>query len=99
MSPTRSATPTRTRGNGHRVPPQPRTDGPRIEIQPYGTLRRLPLALPDRSRAESCRLLNQVLADTSILYALYKKHHWLVAGPPSTSSISCSTSTPKSSWS
>jgi starvation-inducible DNA-binding protein len=26
-------------------------------------------------------LLNIVLADTMILYALYKKHHWLVMGP------------------
>ena len=25
--------------------------------------------------------LNEILADTTILYALYKKHHWLVAGP------------------
>ena len=31
--------------------------------------------------AESCQLLNEILADTMILYALYKKHHWLVAGP------------------
>ena len=31
--------------------------------------------------AESCRLLNEILADSMILYALYKKHHWLVAGP------------------
>ena len=30
---------------------------------------------------ESCQLLNEILADTMILYALYKKHHWLVAGP------------------
>ena len=30
---------------------------------------------------ESCRLLNEILADSQVLYALYKKHHWLVAGP------------------
>jgi starvation-inducible DNA-binding protein len=29
----------------------------------------------------SCERLNQVLADTQILYALYKKHHWLMRGP------------------
>ncbi|MEA2537378.1 MAG: starvation-inducible DNA-binding protein [Chloroflexota bacterium] len=80
MSPTRTLSSTR-RTNGRRVSPEPRTDGPRREIQRYGTLRDLPLALPDTSRAESCRLLNQILADTTILYALYKKHHWLVAGP------------------
>jgi starvation-inducible DNA-binding protein len=79
MSPTRTTRPPRT--NGHRVSPQPKTGGPRIEIQRYGTLRALPLALPDAARDESCRLLNEILADTSILYALYKKHHWLVAGP------------------
>lgn len=85
MSPTRKTSPNHktssNRSNGRHVSPQLQTDGPRREIQPYGTLRDLPLALPDKSRAESCRLLNQVLADTTILYALYKKHHWLVAGP------------------
>jgi starvation-inducible DNA-binding protein len=30
---------------------------------------------------ESVQLLNGILADTTILYALYKKHHWLVSGP------------------
>ncbi len=79
MSPTRTTRP--PRANGHRVSPEPKTDGPRVEIQRYGTLREVPLALPDKSRSESCRLLNAVLADTTILYALYKKHHWLVAGP------------------
>ena len=29
----------------------------------------------------SCERLNKVLADTQILYALYKKHHWLMRGP------------------
>jgi starvation-inducible DNA-binding protein len=33
------------------------------------------------ARAESAQLLNRLLADTTILYALYKKHHWVVAGP------------------
>jgi starvation-inducible DNA-binding protein len=40
-----------------------------------------PIGLAREARAESCRLLNGILADTTILYALYKKHHWLVAGP------------------
>ena len=26
-------------------------------------------------------MLNEILADTMILYAMYKKHHWLVVGP------------------
>ncbi len=28
----------------------------------------------------SCQRLNKVLADTQILYGLYKKHHWLMRG-------------------
>jgi starvation-inducible DNA-binding protein len=28
----------------------------------------------------ACQRLNQIHADTQILYALYKKHHWLVRG-------------------
>jgi starvation-inducible DNA-binding protein len=50
------------------------------EIQVYGTVRRFPIALSYEARMESCRLLNQVLADSMILYSLYKKHHWLVRG-------------------
>ena len=51
------------------------------EIQRFGTTRLLPIALSKPARADSCRLLNEILADSMILYALYKKHHWLVAGP------------------
>ena len=45
-------------------------------IQEYGTLRLLPLALSHDARLLSCQLLNQLLADSMILYSLYKKHHW-----------------------
>jgi starvation-inducible DNA-binding protein len=41
----------------------------------------LPIALAAEARGESCQILNEILADSMILYALYKKHHWLVAGP------------------
>jgi starvation-inducible DNA-binding protein len=51
------------------------------ELQRFGSLRLLPIALSAESRQESCQLLNEILADSTILYALYKKHHWLVAGP------------------
>lgn len=51
-----------------------------IEIQKFGSLRELPIALDEAARAESCGLLNQVLADSIILYNLYKKHHWLMRG-------------------
>lgn len=60
---------------------QPRYARLGTEIQRYGSLRQLPIALAAEARQESCQLLNQVLADTTILYNLYKKHHWLVAGP------------------
>jgi starvation-inducible DNA-binding protein len=50
------------------------------EIQPFGTLRLLPIALADDVRAESVRLLNRVLADSVILFSHYKKYHWLMRG-------------------
>jgi starvation-inducible DNA-binding protein len=51
-----------------------------MEIQAFGTIRTFPVALSAETRRSSCDLLNQVLADTQILYALYKKHHWLMRG-------------------
>jgi starvation-inducible DNA-binding protein len=51
------------------------------EIQEFGTVRLFPLGLSHDARAYSCQRLNQLLADTQILYALYKKHHWLMRGP------------------
>jgi starvation-inducible DNA-binding protein len=50
------------------------------EIQAFGTVRQFPLALSHETRMYSCQRLNQLLADTQILYALYKKHHWLMRG-------------------
>jgi len=64
-----------------RPSPQPRLGQRGPELQPFGKLRLLPIALASTARSESCRLLNEVLADTTILYALYKKAHWNVAGP------------------
>lgn len=51
------------------------------EIQAFGTVRQLPLSLSYDTRLYSSQRLNQILADTQILYALYKKHHWLMRGP------------------
>jgi starvation-inducible DNA-binding protein len=51
------------------------------EIQAFGTVRQFPLGLPHDARLYSCQRLNQILADSQILYALYKKHHWLMRGP------------------
>jgi starvation-inducible DNA-binding protein len=51
------------------------------EIQPYGSINKLPIALDQKVCASSAELLNQVLADTMTLRDMYKKHHWQVAGP------------------
>jgi starvation-inducible DNA-binding protein len=51
-----------------------------VEIQEFGSIRLLPIALAAEARMESCQLLNHILADSVILYSLYKKHHWLVRG-------------------
>jgi starvation-inducible DNA-binding protein len=79
MPTTRSARPVHTEGNGHS--PEPRYAKLGIEVQRFGTLRELPIGLSAQARSSSCELLNAILADTTILYSLYKKHHWLVAGP------------------
>jgi len=51
------------------------------EIQPFGHLVKLPIAISETACAESVTNLNQVLADTMTLRDMYKKHHWQVAGP------------------
>jgi len=51
------------------------------ELQHYGTVVRLPIALDASICAASADNLNQVLADTMTLRDLYKKHHWQVSGP------------------
>jgi starvation-inducible DNA-binding protein len=51
-----------------------------VEIQQYGTVRDLSVALPMEARIRSAQLVNGILADSVILYSLYKKHHWLVRG-------------------
>ena len=76
---TRSNGTSRTRPG--RLSPEPQLAAMGVEVQRFGTTRLLPIALSKESRSDSCRLLNEILADTMILYAMYKKHHWLVAGP------------------
>lgn len=49
-------------------------------IQDFGELRDLPLALEVDARREIAEALNPLLADTTILRALYKKTHWLMRG-------------------
>ncbi|MGW1029501.1 Dps family protein [Streptomyces sp. NPDC002577] len=49
-------------------------------IQEFGTVKQFPVGLSYEARMYSSQRLNKVLADTQILYGLYKKHHWLVRG-------------------
>lgn len=51
-----------------------------VEIQRFGTVRQLPIGLSYETRMYASERLNQILSDTQILYALYKKHHWLMRG-------------------
>ena len=85
---------TRTSGSARRsaTPAQasaktPRADAARPitgqrgrEIQPFGTITRIPIGLSEKVCKASVSALNQVLADTMTLRDLYKKHHWQVAG-------------------
>lgn len=50
------------------------------EIQPYGRITKLPIALDEKVCLSSVENLNQLLADTMTLRDMYKKHHWQVAG-------------------
>src|ERR1700676_1810923 len=60
---------------------RPLVDQHSIEIQPYGTIAKLPIALAESVCKASVENLNQVLADTITLRDMYKKHHWQVGGP------------------
>ncbi|GHJ45834.1 DNA starvation/stationary phase protection protein [Catellatospora sp. TT07R-123] len=60
---------------------QPNLHQKGVQIQEYGTVRQLPVGLSHDARMYSCERLNQTLADSQILYSLYKKHHWLMRGP------------------
>src|SRR5437868_13582222 len=50
------------------------------EIQAFGRVVKLPIALSKKVCARSADNLNQLLADTITLRDRYKKHHWQVAG-------------------
>ena len=51
------------------------------EIQAFGHVVHMPIALSETTALQSVENLNQVLADTITLRDLYKKHHWQLAGP------------------
>jgi starvation-inducible DNA-binding protein len=60
---------------------RPLLDQHSVEIQPFGTIAKLSIALAESVCKASVENLNQVLADTMTLRDMYKKHHWQVAGP------------------
>jgi len=60
---------------------RPLTDQHAREIQPFGTIAKLPIALAQDVCQASVDNLNQLIADTMTLRDMYKKHHWQVAGP------------------
>src|SRR5579859_4055641 len=59
---------------------QPKLHQNGAEIQAFGTIAKLPIALSERVCQASVERLNQTLADTMTLRDLYKKHHWQVSG-------------------
>jgi starvation-inducible DNA-binding protein len=78
----RSAVPPRPRQESSSRPsPQPRTGQRAPELQPFGTVARMPIGLDESTCQQSVDALNQTLADTITLRDLYKKAHWQVAGP------------------
>ncbi len=59
----------------------PRTGQKAPELQPYGSVLSMPIALDQQVRNGTVDNLNQLLADLITLRDLYKKHHWQVSGP------------------
>jgi starvation-inducible DNA-binding protein len=60
---------------------QPILGQSRKEVQPFGSVVRMPIGLDEQTCRESAAALNQILADTMALRDLYKKSHWQVSGP------------------
>jgi starvation-inducible DNA-binding protein len=59
---------------------RPLVDQHASELQPYGVIAKLPIALAEDVCKASVENLNQLLADTITLRDMYKKHHWQVTG-------------------
>src|SRR6266851_4022400 len=59
----------------------PLTEQRAHEIQAFGSVLPMPIALAEDTRRASADNLNQLVADTITLRDLYKKHHWQVSGP------------------
>ncbi len=78
MTMTKAPTP---KPSNHPTHSQPHLHQEGNEIQAFGTVRQFPLGLSNAAKMYSCQRLNQLLADSQILHAFYKKHHWLMRGP------------------
>lgn len=59
---------------------EPRSHARTVEKQAFNQLVDMPIALGEKTRAESVGALNQILADSMTLRDLYKKHHWQTSG-------------------
>jgi starvation-inducible DNA-binding protein len=59
---------------------RPKSHARASEMQAFGAIVKLPIALSEKVCHESVERLNQILADTMTLRDLYKKHHWQVSG-------------------
>jgi starvation-inducible DNA-binding protein len=81
MTDTRHAGPSTTTGesDGRSRGSQPVLHQHGVEVQRFGEMRMFPIALSNQARAESGELLNHILADSIILYSLYKKQVWFLA--------------------
>jgi len=66
--------------NGPTASAQPIAHQRGREIQRFGAVVRMPIALDQKACKHSVDALNQILADTMTLRDLYKKHHWQVSG-------------------
>ena len=75
---------------------RPLTDQHEAEIQPYGTIAKLPIGLAERACKASVENLNQLLADTICLRDMYKKTTGRWSDRPSINSICCTTNTIRS---
>jgi len=60
---------------------RPLTDQHARELQPFGSIAKLPIALAEDVCKASVDNLNQLSGGTTTLRDMYKKHHWQVAGP------------------
>lgn len=60
---------------------EPVTPSTHNETQEFSHVRRMPIALDAGAARASVDNVNQILADTVTLAALYRKHHWQVAAP------------------